>query len=101
MASERRKLMMGMKLPGGAKVQCVRAEIPKPGPLLLHKNLTLHGSWVTSMANMERLMEFLARKRIHPNDIITHRFALRDTDKAYEVFAGGKTGKVCINMEME
>ena len=43
----------------------------------------------------------LARKRIHPNAIITHRFALKDTDRAYAIFATGKTGKVCVNMEME
>ena len=73
----------------------------EPSPLLLHKNLTLYGSWVTSVANMERLVESLARKRIHPNAIITHRFALKDTDKAYAIFATGKTGKVCVNMEME
>ena len=30
----------------------------EPSPLLLHKNLTLHGSWVTSVGNMERLVEF-------------------------------------------
>ena len=73
----------------------------EPSPLLLHKNLTLHGSWVTSVANMEKLVNFLARKKIHPNEIITHRFALKDTDEAYRVFATGKTGKVCVNMEME
>lgn len=73
----------------------------EPSPLLLHKNLTLHGSWVTSMANMEKLVHFLARKKIHPNEIITHRFALKDTEEAYRVFATGKTGKVCVNMEME
>lgn len=59
------------------------------------------GSWVTSVANMERLVEFLSRKQIHPNEIITHRFALRETDKAYAIFATGRTGKVCVNMEME
>ncbi len=37
----------------------------EPSPLLLHKNLTLHGSWVTSVGNMERLVEFLDRKKIH------------------------------------
>lgn len=73
----------------------------EPSPLLLHKNLTLHGSWVTSVGNMERLVEFLDRKKIHPSDIITHRFPLKETDKAFEVFATGKTGKVCINHEME
>jgi len=73
----------------------------EPSPLLLHKNLTLMGSWVTSVANMEKLVDFLARKQIHPNEIITHRFALKDAEEAYRIFATGKTGKVCVNMEME
>lgn len=73
----------------------------EPSPLLLHKNLTLHGSWVTSVANMEKLVELLDRKKIHPSQIITHRFPLRDTDKAFEAFATGKTGKVCVCHEME
>ncbi len=73
----------------------------EPSPLLLHKNLTLHGSWVTSIGNMERLVELLDRKKIHPGQIITHRFPLRETEEAFRVFATGKTGKVCVNMEME
>ena len=73
----------------------------EPSPLLLHKNLTLHGSWVTSVANMEKLVELLDRKKIHPSQIITHRFPLRETDKAFEIFATGKTGKVCVCHEME
>jgi len=72
----------------------------EPSPLLIHKNLTLHGSWVTSIGNMERLVELLDRKKIHPSQIITHRFPLKETPKAFEVFAAGNTGKVCINMEM-
>jgi len=73
----------------------------EPSPLLLHKNLTLHGSWVTSMANMEKLAELLNRKQIHPGQIITHRYKLAETPEAFAVFAGGKTGKVVINMEEE
>lgn len=72
----------------------------EPSPLLLHKNLTLHGSWVTSVGNMEKLVELLDRKKIHPSQIITHRFPLEETAQAFEVFATGKTGKVCINHEM-
>lgn len=71
----------------------------EPSPLLLHKNLTLHGSWVTSMSNMEKLVELLDRKKIHPSQIITHRFPLNETDEAFKVFASGKTGKVVINIE--
>jgi len=50
---------------------------------------------------MERLVEFLDRKKIHPSQIITHRYPLSRTEEAYRVFATGKTGKVCVNMEME
>ena len=70
----------------------------EPSPLLLHKNITLHGSWVTSVSNMELLVEFLDRKKIHPSQIITHRFPLKETDKAFEAFASGKTGKVSITI---
>jgi len=71
----------------------------EPSPLLLHKNLTLHGSWVTSMNNMEKLVELLDRKKIHPSQIITHRFSLEETPKAFKEFASGKTGKVTVNMD--
>lgn len=71
----------------------------EPSPLLLHKNLTLHGSWVTSVSNMELLVELLDRKKIHPDQIITHRYPLEETPEAFRIFASGKTGKVVINME--
>ena len=71
----------------------------EPSPLLLHKNLSVHGSWVTSVANMEKLVELLNRKKIHPHEIITHRFALNQAEEAFSTFASGKTGKVVINME--
>jgi threonine dehydrogenase-like Zn-dependent dehydrogenase len=73
----------------------------EPSPLLLHKNLTLHGSWVTSTANMEKLVELLDRKKIHPSQVITHRYPLEKTGEAFEIFATGKTGKVCINHEQK
>ncbi len=71
----------------------------EPSPLLLHKNLTLHGSWVTSVDNMTRLVELLDRKKIHPSQIITHRFPLEKTAEAFETFASGKTGKVVVTMD--
>ena len=72
----------------------------EPSPLLLHKNLTLHGSWVTSVGNMEKLVELIDRKKIHPGQIVTHRYPLSKTKEAFEIFATGKTGKVCIHHEM-
>ncbi len=70
----------------------------EPSPLLLHKQLTLHGSWVTGLREMERLLELLARKGLHPEATVTHRFPLAQADQAYRLFAGGTTGKVVITL---
>ena len=65
-------------------------------PDLLHPQKTLYGSWVTSLANMEDLVEYLVRWGIHPEDLITHRFKLEDADKAYALMASGHCGKVAV-----
>ncbi len=71
----------------------------EPSPMLLHKQLTLHGSWVTSLEGMQRVLELLDRKKLHPDVIITDRFPLEQAPEAYEKFAAGKTGKVVLTME--
>jgi threonine dehydrogenase-like Zn-dependent dehydrogenase len=63
---------------------------------LIHKQVTLLGSWVTSLAHLEELVERLDRWNLHPDRICTHRLPLRDAGAAYELAAGGQTGKVCI-----
>lgn len=63
---------------------------------LIHKQITLHGSWVTSIGHMEQLLGHLARWRIHPEDIVTDRFTLERADEAYELADRGTSGKVCI-----
>ncbi len=65
-------------------------------PMLIHKQITLHGSWVTSLGHMADLLEHLARWRLHPERIVTHRFCLADAGAAYELADRGTAGKVCI-----
>ena len=67
-----------------------------PSPDMIHDQKTLYGSWVTSLARMEDLVERLVRWGIHPEDLITHRFTLGDADKAYALMAGGGCGKVAV-----
>ena len=69
----------------------------EPSPLLLHKQLTLHGSWVCGLHEMGQLLEHLARKGLHPETTVTHTFLLSETKQAYEAFDAGKTGKVVIS----
>ena len=67
-----------------------------PSPDIMHGQKTICGSWVTSLWRMEDLVEHLVRWDIHPDRLITHRFELKDVDKAYALMASGKCGKVAI-----
>lgn len=71
----------------------------EPSPLLIHKQLTLHGSWVCSIGQMEGLVEQLVRWDLHPEVLVTHRFTLEQAREAYETFDSGRTGKVAITWE--
>ena len=68
-----------------------------PSPSLIHHQLTLRGSWVTGLGEMEDLIEFLVRKDLHPERTVTERFSLEQTGEAYRIFDEGRTaGKVVI-----
>ena len=71
----------------------------EPSPLLIHKQLTLHGSWVCSITQMEEMVELLVRWNLHPDVMVTHRFSLEQGKEAYETFDTGRTGKVAIVWE--
>src|SRR3954453_19888637 len=66
---------------------------------LIHKQVTLFGSWVTSLRHLEELVERLDRWGLHPETTCTERLPLADAARAYELAAGGQTGKVCIVLE--
>lgn len=70
-----------------------------PSPLLIHKQLALFGSWVCSVPQMIDLVEHLVRWGLHPEGMVTHRFPLDQAREAYEIFDGGRTGKVAIVWE--
>jgi len=67
--------------------------------LLIHKQITLYGSWVTSLRHMEDLLEHLVRWQLHPETVVTHRFRLDQADQAYRIADQGAAGKVCIVMD--
>ncbi len=67
-------------------------------PLLIHKQISLYGSWVTSIGHMEELLEALARWQLVPSRVVTHRFGLDDAAEAYQVADQGRSGKVCLVM---
>jgi len=72
-----------------------------PSADIIHDQKTVYGSWVTSTWLMEELVERLVRWNLHPADLITHRFALADVAKAYELMSSGRCGKVAVCFDEE
>lgn len=64
-----------------------------PSPDLMHGQKSIYGSWVTSLWRTEELVEHLVRWNIHPDRLITHRFELKDADKAYALMAPANAAK--------
>lgn len=65
---------------------------------IIHKQLTLFGSWVTSTKHMEDLLHHLDAWRLNPERIVTHTFSLDEAAAAYRTADEGESGKVCITM---
>jgi threonine dehydrogenase-like Zn-dependent dehydrogenase len=65
---------------------------------LIHRQLTLHGSWVTSIGRMTELVGLLAAWELHPSVVVSDVFGLDDAGAAYGHADGGAVGKVAITM---
>jgi threonine dehydrogenase-like Zn-dependent dehydrogenase len=63
---------------------------------LIHRQVSVHGSWVTSVPNMRSLLARLDQWGLHPEQIVTHRFSLAEAAAAYEMADAGTSGKVCL-----
>jgi threonine dehydrogenase-like Zn-dependent dehydrogenase len=72
-----------------------------PSPDIIHDQKTIYGSWVTSTWLMEELVERLVRWKLHPADLITHRFPLDKVGDAYALMASGRCGKVAVCFDEE
>ena len=62
----------------------------------MHKQITIYGSWVTSLGHMEDLVEHLVRCNMRPEAIVTQRFPLEQVDEAFRLMDEGKCGKIAI-----
>jgi threonine dehydrogenase-like Zn-dependent dehydrogenase len=65
---------------------------------LIHRDLTVLGSWVTSVGRMTELTQNLPRWGLHPERIVTHRYELDEAAAAYATADEGASGKVAIVM---
>lgn len=64
--------------------------------VLIHRQLTVHGSWVTSTVRMQELLDNLVRWQLHPETVVSHTFPLERAAEAYRVADRGTAGKVGI-----
>ena len=67
--------------------------------VLIHRQLTVHGSWVTSTVRMAELLENRDRWGLHPDRVVTATFPLAEAGRAYQVADAGAGGKVGIVWE--
>ena len=72
-----------------------------PSPDIIHDQIAIYGSWVTSIWKMEDLAKRLVRWNIHPEDLVTHRFPLEQVSEAYALMNEGKCGKVAVVFDEE
>jgi threonine dehydrogenase-like Zn-dependent dehydrogenase len=68
-------------------------------PEVIHRQLTIHGSWVSSTVRMAELLDRLDRWGLHPSVVVTQTFALEEAGAAYALADSGVTGKVGIVWE--
>lgn len=65
--------------------------------ILLRSELILQGSYVMPIGMYEELVRFLLYKGVKLDRLVTHRFPLKDIQKAIDVFDTGNCGKIIIN----
>jgi threonine dehydrogenase-like Zn-dependent dehydrogenase len=68
-------------------------------PVLIHQQITLFGSWVTSVKHMSDLATLLGRLDVHPERTGGPQLPLSEVSLAYEIADAGQTGKVCVVMD--
>lgn len=64
--------------------------------MLIHRQLTVYGSWVTSTVRMAELLDRLVRWQLHPERVVSDRFGLEQAAQAYEMADAGAGGKIGI-----
>jgi threonine dehydrogenase-like Zn-dependent dehydrogenase len=77
----------------GGKVEFAVSE------MLIHQQITLFGSWVTSLKHMSELFERLDRWGVHPEKLVTTRLPLSEAARGYQMSDRGEAGKVCFVLD--
>ncbi len=60
---------------------------------IIHKQLTIYGSWTFSLGGLAEAANFVVDRHIPMDKLITHHYELEQADEAYKLFETGRTGK--------
>ncbi|MBU0714926.1 MAG: zinc-binding dehydrogenase [Verrucomicrobia bacterium] len=63
---------------------------------MLRKGLTLHGSWHFNLGDVPRLMQVITKSAKLLDELITHKFAMEDIQRAFELQLTKNCGKVIL-----
>ena len=67
-----------------------------PTPDIIHKQLTLYGSWTFSTVLLEECARFIADRGVPLGRLITRRYPLEEAGAAYREFEAGAPGKFVL-----
>jgi threonine dehydrogenase-like Zn-dependent dehydrogenase len=67
----------------------------QPSPDIIHRHLTLYGSWTFNTIGLEECARFVVQRQVPLKELITHRFRLDQAVEAFAEFDKGETGK-CV-----
>ena len=71
----------------------------EPSPDIIHRHLTLVGSWTFSTHGLEEAAMFTARRGVPLGSLITGRCDIEEVPSAYQRFEAGAPGKFVINWD--
>ncbi len=71
----------------------------QPTPHIIHRHLTMLGSWTFSTFGLEEAARFTAERNVPLDSVITSRSTIEQAPTAYEEFSKGAPGKFVINWD--
>jgi 2-desacetyl-2-hydroxyethyl bacteriochlorophyllide A dehydrogenase len=71
----------------------------KPSAQLIRKQITVIGSWYFPIQEFDEITEFIVRKNLPVEKLVTHQFKLDEAEKAFRLFDERKTEKAVFVWE--
>lgn len=76
--------------------ECAEDTVIRISPDLIRRGISLMGSWNYNLGDTPLLMDLIRRERPSLRKFVTHRFPLREAQKAWELQLTGNCGKILL-----